>query len=75
MEEHVKSKEDIDTNACEKEKNTEENVEVWMTCKSFDVSTGWKNGGKLCYVITHNIIWTNQKTKSFVYCWQGAHAF
>ena len=25
-------------------------------------------------IITHSIIWANQKTKSFVYCWLHAHA-
>jgi len=27
------------------------------------------NIGKLCNVITYNVVWANQKTESFVYCW------
>jgi len=32
------------------------------------------NGGKLRNVKTHNVIWANQKTDSFVYRWLRAHA-
>ena len=31
-------------------------------------------GGKLRNVITHNVVWANQKTEYFVYRWQHAHA-
>ena len=31
-------------------------------------------GGKLYKVIMHRVIWANQKTESFVYCWLHAHA-
>ena len=33
-----------------------------------------KKGRKLRNVITHNVIWTNQKTESSVYRWKRAHA-
>jgi len=29
----------------------------------------WQNAGNLHYIITHNVIWANQKTKSFVCHW------
>ena len=31
-------------------------------------------GWNLRYVIMYNVIWANQKTKSFVYRWLHAHA-
>jgi len=36
------------------------------------MNLGWTKGGKLHYVITHNVFWANQKTESFGYKWQRA---
>ena len=33
-----------------------------------------QKGGTLCYAITYNVIWANQKTGSFVYHWLRALA-
>jgi len=36
---------------------------------------GPTNGGKLCNVRTHNVIWADEMTESFVYRWQHAPAW
>ena len=35
----------------------------------YKVTNGSTKSEKLLNVITHNFVWANQKTQSFVYCW------
>jgi len=36
---------------------------------TLEMSNAPIRGGKLCNVITHNVVWANQKTESFMYHW------
>jgi len=39
---------------------------------AFEMTFGQSKCVNLSNFITHNVIWANQKTESFVYCWQRA---